>query len=168
MGRKNNAQVILVGNKRFYPLIDLPIGLPSSSIPSILSLSLPYESATSVQWLAIIICICLSSLERLRGQLCKGCCLQEQHSISNSVWLWCIPLPHMSHSTTFPLVSALFHPCISYNQGQFWVRNFDGWLVTLSLHLGPCLCTGWRWSLLVPNPQCWSFWLKSSPLRSIH
>jgi len=44
----------------------LPIGLQSSSAPSIL----PQESLTSSQWLAVIICMCLSQLliEPLRGQ----------------------------------------------------------------------------------------------------
>jgi hypothetical protein len=48
----------------------LPMGLQSSSAHSVLLLTLPYWSPTSIQWLAISICICLSQLlvEPLIGQ----------------------------------------------------------------------------------------------------
>lgn len=46
--------------------------LPFPSAPSVFPLTLPYSSLTSVQWLAVSICICLSQLlgEPLRGQPC--------------------------------------------------------------------------------------------------
>jgi hypothetical protein len=49
----------------------LPIG-STSSLPSSISLIQPQESPTSVHWLSVSICICLSQLHigPLRGQPC--------------------------------------------------------------------------------------------------
>ena len=48
--------------------------LPSPSASSILPLIHPQESPTSVQWLGVSICVCLSQLlvGPLRGQLCQA------------------------------------------------------------------------------------------------
>ena len=52
----------------------LPIGLQTSSAPSVLSLTLPLRSLCSVLWLAASICICIGQalVEPLRGQLYQG------------------------------------------------------------------------------------------------
>jgi hypothetical protein len=53
-------------------IVDLPMGLPLHSAHSTLPLTLPWKSPTSIQWLAVRICICLSQLlvEHLRVQPC--------------------------------------------------------------------------------------------------
>jgi hypothetical protein len=49
----------------------LPMGLQSSSAPSVLPLTLPLGCLDSVRWLAVSSCNCLSQMlvEPLRGQL---------------------------------------------------------------------------------------------------
>jgi hypothetical protein len=47
-----------------------------------------------------------------------------------------------------------FCPCISFRQEQFWVKKFE--IGAMSIY--------WRWSLQVPFPHCWAFWLMPSPL----
>jgi hypothetical protein len=71
----------------------LPIGFPSSSVPSVLSLTLPQGPPTSVQWLAVSIYICLSQLlvVFLKRTVMLGSCLQSHHGISNNVRVWCPP-----------------------------------------------------------------------------
>ena len=54
---------------------------------------------------------------------------------------------------------SIFIPCSSFRQEQFWVRNFDCGLVTLSLSLRPSLSPGC--GLLT---QYWAFWLRSLPM----
>ena len=60
--------------------------------------------------------------------------------------------------TGWAFLQALLHfcPCRSFRQEQFWVKFSEDRWVAPSLH--------WRWSLQVPSPYCWAFWLRSSPL----
>ena len=73
-----------------------------------------------------------------------GSCLQAQHSIWNNVRVWCPPIGWISswarHWMAFLSVSApFFCPSISFRQEQFWVKNFEGRLVTPPLHWESCL-----------------------------
>ena len=54
--------------------VSLPMGLLPLSAPSMLPLTLPQGFLSSVQWLAVSICICLNELlvEVLRGQTCQA------------------------------------------------------------------------------------------------
>jgi hypothetical protein len=55
-----------------------------------------------------------------------------------------------------------FCPCSSFRQENFWVRNFDYGLVN-PVPLLEALSIYWRWSLRIPSPQCWAFWLRLPP-----
>jgi hypothetical protein len=69
------------------------------------------------------------------------------------------------HWMAFPSVCSIFCPCISFRQEQFWIKNFEGQLVTTSLHWGPCLSTGGGlFSFHLPTVG--QFWLRSPPLSS--
>jgi hypothetical protein len=59
-------------DSRLVVTVGLPTRLPSPSGLSILFLTLPYWSPSSVHWLGVSICICLSQLlvDPLRGQPC--------------------------------------------------------------------------------------------------
>ena len=104
----------------------LPMGLQFPSAPSILPLTLPYWSPTSVQWLAVNICICLSQLlvEPLRGQPCQSSVYT--HNIASVlcqdlVGCACIGwIPSLArHWVAFLSVAALFCPCVYFRQEQF-------------------------------------------------
>jgi hypothetical protein len=76
------------------------------------------------------------------------------------------PKLNQSHWTIFLLISAPFLFLHFFRQEQFWVQN----LKVASLHLR-ALSMDWRWSLQVPSPHCWAFWLRSSslsPKRLLH
>ena len=109
--------------------IVLCLGLQSPSAPAVL-LTLPLGSPSSVQWLAVSICICLSQMlaEPLRGQLYQA--PLSKHFLASEIvsgfgvqmgwipkWggLW-MAFPSVSTSTSCP--------CISFRQELFWVNFF--------------------------------------------
>ena len=63
----------------------------------------------------------------------------------------------------WPFLECLLHFCpwSSFTQEQFWVKKFEGSLVAPSFYCELCL---WRWSVQVPSPHCWAFWLRLFPL----
>ena len=102
----------------------------------------------SVQWLAISICICLSQVlvEPLRGQPCQATiCTHNMASVTVSGFGLCTwDGFQVGLVTESPFFQSLLHfcPCISFRQEQFWVKKFEGRLVTLTLHWEPCLSIG--------------------------
>ena len=125
-------------------IVGLLMGSSSPSVPLILPLTLPQGFPTWVQWLAVSICICLCQLLGRASQRTAmlGSCLQVQHSISNSIRVWCLPMGWISSQpvTGQPFLQSLLHfcPCISFRQEQFWVKIFEDGLMSLSLHWRSC------------------------------
>ena len=124
-------------------------------------------SPTSVQWLGVSICFCLRELlvGLLRGQLCQAhVCKHIIASIMSG--LSALPGDGSQVGTVIGpsyLQSFLhFCPCSSFRQENFWVRNFDYGLVN-PVPLLEALSIYWRWSLRIPSPQCWAFWLRLPP-----
>jgi hypothetical protein len=69
--------------------------------------------------------------------------------------------PKLGQSFTgLPSFQTLLHfgLCSSFRQEQFWVCNPIPPLEALFIY--------WRWTLRVPSPRCWAFWLRSSPLST--
>ena len=67
--------------------------------------------------------------------------------------------------TGWPFFQSLLHfcPCISFRQGQFWVKNFrcvGGPIPPLG-----AMSIYWRWPLQVLSALFWIFWQMSSPLH---
>jgi hypothetical protein len=99
----------------------------------------------SAQCLIVSICICFSQLlvEPLRGQPCYApVCKRNIAPVIVSGFgspLW--DRPQVGPVTRWPSLQSLLHfcPCISFRQEQFWVKNFEGRLVTPFLNWGPCL-----------------------------
>ena len=73
-------------------------------------------------------------------------CLEVQHSISNSVKIWCPPMGRITswvgNWLAIPSDSAPFLFLHFFYIEQFWVKYFEGGLVSPSLHWGPFLTTG--------------------------
>ena len=92
------------------------------------------------------VCICLSQLlvEPLRGQPCQAPVCKHNIALCQGL----VPVhrdrTQVGPVTGWPFLQSLLHfcPCCSFRQEQFWVKNFEGRLVTLSLHWGACLSTG--------------------------
>jgi hypothetical protein len=106
------------------------IRLPSPSVSSALPLTLLLRSTSSVQCLAVNICICLSQVlaESLREQPyqaphCKHV-LALAIVLGFGVCQW--NRLHSAVVSKCPFLQCLFHccPCISFRQGQFWVNFF--------------------------------------------
>ena len=115
-------------------LVDIVVpsmGLQTPSAPSVLSLTPPLGSQGCVQWLAwsIYLCICQALAEPLKRQLYQdpvtkhflastivsefGACICDE-SLGGAV----------SGGLSFSLCST-FCPCISFRQGQFWVKIYE-------------------------------------------
>ena len=63
-------------------------------------------------------------------------------------------------------ISSVSDPFLSLHSirwEQFWIKPFEGGLVTPSLHWGD-LSIYWRWSLQVPH--YWAFWLRSPDVET--
>ena len=94
---------------------DCPMGLPSSSTTSSLSLIQPQGSLTSVHWLGLSMCICLRCWASPRTAMLDSSLLAHL-SINNSIYQ---ALEPSLDWTSFPSVSSLFCPCSSFRQEQF-------------------------------------------------
>ena len=125
-------------------LVGLSIGPPFSSASSSFPLIQTQGSLTSVQWLGINICFCLSCLLGL---------LEDNHANllfvstpQHSVRPWNLPLRWIpswaGHWTVFPQSLLRFCTFSFFRQEQFWVRIFDCEMATPSLYLMPSLFTG--------------------------
>jgi hypothetical protein len=70
----------------------LPMGLQTSSAPSLLSLTPPLGTPCSVQWLAakIHLCICQALSEPSQETAISGSCQQALLGICNGIWVWCL------------------------------------------------------------------------------
>lgn len=117
--------------------------LPSPSVHPNLPLTLLYRSLNS--WLFLHLSQSVAGgASQWTGEL--GSCLQAQQSIINNVRV-CWPLlgwiPHCScHYSAFPSVSAPLLFMYTFRKEQFCIKNLDGWLVSPSLHWGPCITPG--------------------------
>jgi hypothetical protein len=144
----------------------LPMGLQSSSAPSVLPLTFPLGSLDSVWLLAVTIWICISQVlaETLRRQPYQA--PDSKHFLASAivsgfdVCRWNGSLG--GAVSGWPFLQTLFHffffcTCLSFGQEHFWVNNFEmgGW---------PHPSTrGCAYLLeMVLSPLCSVFWLISS------
>jgi hypothetical protein len=146
-------------------LVDIvfPMGLQSPSAPLVLALALPLGSLGSVQWLAVSICLCISQVlaEPLREhpyQAPVSKCFLASTIVSGfgtcrwdgslggpvSVWYFLQSLLHFLFVWLFFVWLVVYLcPCLSLEQEQFWLNNFEmgGWTQPSTL---ACACLYWR------------------------
>lgn len=115
--------------------------------------TLLWESQTSVQCLAVGVCICFGQL--LGGASLRivmlGSCLQALQSIINNVRNWCLPMGKVSswssYWLTIPSVSAPSSHLYFFWIGHILGQKFYGWVGVLISLLG-VLPDIWKWTLI--------------------
>jgi hypothetical protein len=138
--------------------VGLPMWLQTPSAPSVLPLTLPWGGGGrgSVQWLDVIIYICLSQLlVKPRKSVMLGFCLPVQYGICNNVrvwWLWTGWIASWrSLWMAFPSVSFIFVPAFSLNRKNTGSRIYKmvGWPHASK---GDCVyLLRWYFSLCLPT-----------------
>ena len=119
----------------------LPMGLPSSSTSSSLSLIQLQGSQTSDHWFGVSICFCLKSAAWWASQRTAmlSSCLHSRHSIASVIMLGFGDHPgdgfQVGSVNVQPFVHAQLHDCphIPFSKEQLWGENVG----CESLHWGP-------------------------------
>ena len=125
---------------RLVDSVGLPVEFLSHSGLSVLPPTLPKESLTSTQCLAVCICIYFSQQLSVVSQMIVmlgSCPVHIRVSlIVSQIGAYPWDVSQIGLVTGWPSPQSLFHlyPCIFLRLDKFWVERFVGGLVTLSLH----------------------------------
>jgi hypothetical protein len=116
-----------------FDIVVLPIGLQTSSAPSVLSLIPPLETPCSVQWLVANICLCICHGKASQETAISGSCQQALLGICNSVWVWCLYMGWIHRRgrfwMAFPSTSPLKFVPIYLLDRNIWLEilEMSGW-----------------------------------------
>lgn len=91
--------------------------------------TLSLGSLGSVHWVAVSASVLVAGRAAQRTAI-PGSCLQAHLGISSSVRIWCLQMEWIVHWAVsgWPFLQPLLHfcSCISFRQGQFWVKFLMG------------------------------------------
>jgi hypothetical protein len=94
-------------------IVVFPMGLQTTSAPSVLSLSPPLGTPCSIQWLAVSIhlCICQALAEPFRRQLYQAPVSKHFFGLCNSLSLGLVSIHEMNPQVGQSLDGLSFNPC---------------------------------------------------------